>query len=288
MDKILSSIFYPVVNYYGSSPTFFWLIPRPLLQWGYFSPHCWEQTGRCLQRRWGSVTAVVPVRSWLASCRLAECPEFLALPSWHHAHCVRQLLYALCCRIWKVQFCLKPANSELSSLHGRRQCGWLVAMLSLPQSSLSLSAFPWPGSAMCAVAGGASWVSVWPSYLGLQLAGWVCLRGTQPPSSTAFLHASLQLGAPSCCGAQAAACIRIGGWFLKYCGFIFIQCSQGIGSITQKNNLIINLCLHSKSGLSVPAWQPLLAAALLFEVVWIDMGWSCVWLLLAMWYQPVF
>lgn len=50
---------------------------------------------------------------------------------------------------------------------------------------------------------------------------------------------------------------------MKYCAFIFIQCSQGIGCITQKNNLIINPCLHSEFRLSVPALQPLLAATLI-------------------------
>lgn len=84
-------------------------------------------------------------------------------------------------------------------------------------------------------------------------------------SHTASLCASLQLGAPPRCGARAAARVRRGRWSVKYWAFIFIQCSQGIGCITQKNNLIINLCLHSKFRLSVPALQPLLAAALFWS-----------------------
>lgn len=80
-------------------------------------------------------------------------------------------------------------------------------------------------------------------------------------SRVAPVCASLQLGAPHR-GARAAARVRRGRWSVKNCAFIFIQCSQGIGCVTQKNNLIINPCLHSKFRLGVPALQSLLAAAL--------------------------
>lgn len=123
-----------------------------------------------------------------------------------------------------------------------------------------------------------------PSCPGLCFAGGLCLCGTPAAS----LCASLQLGAPSRCRARSAACSSIGGWFVKYGAFIFIQCGQGIGSVTQKNTLIINRCLDSKSGLGVPAWQSLLAASLSFEAVWIDSGRSFIWLQSATCHQPVF
>lgn len=84
-------------------------------------------------------------------------------------------------------------------------------------------------------------------------------------SHMASLCASLQLGAPSHCGAWAAAHVKRGRWSVKYCAFIFTQCSQGIGCVTQKNNLIINPSLHSEFRLSVPALQSLLTAALFWS-----------------------
>lgn len=134
-------------------------------------------------------------------------------------------------------------------------------------------AVPWQVSSACVVAKGRSWVSVCPVSVPSRAAA--RLLRTHP-----FIWVLFSL--------QSTGSTLRQDRRMKDCAFIFIQCSQGAGSITQKNSLIINPCLLSKSGLSVPAWQSLLAAARSFEAVWIDMGWSGVWLQSATWYQPVF
>lgn len=201
--------------------------------------------------------AVVPVvlsclvRPGRASC--VPCTPLLT----PHAHCVRQFLHAL---LHDLESPVWPEASGLRAVITARKVTVQLACGRALLASDPSVALCFPLEGLCGVRGGGgsqlgvcvTCVSV-PSRPGLRLAGCVCLRGTPATEQHSFsVCASLQLGAPPRCGARAAACIRVGGWSVKYCAFIFIRCSQGIGSIAQKNNLIINPCLHSKSGLSVP------------------------------------
>lgn len=134
-------------------------------------------------------------------------------------------------------------------------------MLLLPWTSPSFSGFLWKGSAVWVVAVGASWVSVWPSVCSHSPRAVVGTPGREPHSFSVCLPSagcSFSLRSTGSSSRQERQVIC-------NCAFIFIHCSQGIGCVTAKNNLIINPCLHSKFRLSVPALQSLLAAVLFWS-----------------------
>lgn len=193
MDIIFNSIFYSsdIVNSILVLPL--WVFgPAPGLcsERGCFSPHCWEQTGQCLQRRWRSGMAALPADlACLVPSGRAPCAPCSRLPTLHARLATSPSPAAIVCKsslAWR-----PPTQSCHHCMESDSEFGlWLRSPCLRPLCRSLLS----PGRALgCAERRGAVGscvtvppVSLFPLAQGWGFSGCVCLHGTPAAEQRRF------------------------------------------------------------------------------------------------------